>query len=324
MASLRTSLSALFFLCTLLAWPSPGVTQTQNKRLILKDGSYQLATKWEIKADRVRYFSAERNDWEEVPNSLVDWDAINQYEKDRAAGKMAPEAVALDKELEAARQEEELKSPHVAPGLRLPPEGGVYALDTYLTQPELVPVDQTGGEVNRHVAHNVLRAAINPVAGAKHTIELPGPSSKIQIHAALPAIYINLDATAEEDEPSKPAAAELPWDRFRIVRVQVKGDKRIVGAIKTAVYGKVSQEQEAVPAAAEQLTEGWIKLTPKAPLAPGEYALAEMLGKQGINSYVWDFGVHPDAPANLAVIKPEASEIKKSAAPLPGELQQSK
>jgi hypothetical protein len=307
----------------LLAWsllfigfPTCLIAQQPNKRIILKDGSYQLATKWELNGDRVRFLSAERNEWEEIPESLVDWDATNQFEKDRVAGKNSPEALALEKELEAERQEDEKRSPHVAPGLRLPPEGGVYALDSYLGDPELLPLDQSAGEVNRHTAHNVLRAAINPISGAKHTIEIAGPSSKIQVHASLPAIYINLDANAEarEDIASKTSAAELPWDRFRIVRAQVKGDKRIVGAIKTAVYGKVSQEQEAIPADNEQLGEGWVKVTPKAPLDPGEYALAEMLGKQGMNSYVWDFGVHPNAPANLAVIKADQSELKKSSA----------
>ena len=299
--------------CTLLL-PSSTPAQTATKRLILKDGSYQVTTKWEIQGDRVHYFSAERNEWEDVPNSLVDWKATNQYEKDLAAGKMSPEAIQLEKELEAQRAEDESKSPHVAPGLRLPEEGGVYALDTYLTEPQLVPLDQTGGEVNRHTGHNVLRGVINPVGGSKHTIELPGASSKLQIHAALPTIYINLDAGEDEDhaDKAKKSAAELPWDRFRIVRAQVKGDKRIVGAIKIAVYGKASQEEQVVSADAEQLGQGWIKLTPKAPLQPGEYALAELLAKQGMNSYVWDFGVHPDAPANMSVIKPETSQKKSS------------
>ena len=292
--------------------------QNQTKRLILKDGSYQIATKWELKGDRVRFYSAERSGWEEIPESLVDWDATNQYERDRAAGKDTPEAIALDKELQEAREEEESKSPHVAPGLRLPPEGGVYALDTYLSSPELLPLDQSSGEINKHTTHNILRGVINPIGGSKHTIELPGPRSKVQVHAALPSVYVNVDSSAETAEDEKSKGLELPWDRFRIVRAQVKGDKRIVGEIKTAVYGKSSQQQELAPATAEQLGEGWVKLTPKAPLEAGEYAVVEMLGKQGMNSYVWDFGVHANAPANLAVIKPDQSEIKKSAEQQPG------
>lgn len=311
----RPLVCGLFVLAALTGFMASVAAQANTKRLILKDGSYQLANKWQLTGDRVRFFSAERNDWEEIPESLVDWNATNQYEKDRAAGRDTPEAVALDKELQAAREEEEAKSPLVAPGLRLPPEGGVYALDTYLSQPELLPLDQTGGEVNRHTAHNVLRGVINPLSGSKHTIELPGPSAKIQVHATLPTIYINLDAAVEADETSK--GTELPWDRFRIVHAQVKGDKRIVGAIKTAVYGKSSQEQEVIPATAEQFGESWIKLTMKAPLQPGEYAVAELLGKQGMNSYVWDFSVRPDAPANLTVIKPEQPQAKPPASESP-------
>jgi hypothetical protein len=203
----------------------------------------------------------------------------------------------------------------VAPGLRLPEEGGVYALDTYLTQPQLLPLDQTGGEINRQTGRNVLHGVINPVGGSKRTIELPGPRSNVQVHAALPSFYINLDAGEDQEDKSKKPVAELPWDRFRVVRAQVKGDRRIVGAIKIAVYGKASQEEDIVPADAEQLAQGWIKLTPKAPLPPGEYALAELLGKQGMNSYVWDFGVHADAPANMSVIKPETSDVKKPPEP---------
>jgi hypothetical protein len=306
-----TALAVLFFLV-----PATIHAQAQSKRLILKDGSYQIATKWEIKDDRVRFFSVERNEWEEIPNSLVDWDATKKYEEDRAAGKESKEAAELEKEMQEEREEEELRSPHVAAGLRLPPEGGVYALDTYLSLPELVPLDQSTGEVNLHTGHNVLRAAINPLAGAKETIDIAGPRSKIQIHASLPAIYINLDAREEAGTTdSAKAGAELPWDRFRIVRAEVKNDKRVVGALKSSITGKTSQEQETIPATAEQMSEGWIKLTPKTPLEPGEYAVAELLGKQGMNSYVWDFGVHADAPGNLAVIRPDPAELKSSSGP---------
>jgi hypothetical protein len=286
--------------------------QQLAKRLILKDGSYQLATKWEKKADRVRYFSAERNDWEEVPNTLVDWDATDKYEKDRAAGKPAPEAVVLDKELEAERQADEAKSPHVAPGLRLPDDGGVVLLDNYQNKPELVELQQSGGELNKNMKGNILRAAINPIASAKQTIELPGLHAKIQAHATLPAIYVNVEqqdqgTDASAQSPQQAQQPEQPWDRFRIVRLDSKQGKRIVGDIKIAVYGKVSQNQKLLPTTAEKLTGGWVKVTPSSALAPGEYAVVEMLGKEGMNLFVWDFGVNPSAPANAMSWKPEPS-----------------
>ena len=72
----------------------------------------------------MRYFSAERGEWEEVPNSLIDWEATNKFEQGRSQNKLAPEAVELDKQLEAERKAEQARAPQVAPGLRLPDYSG--------------------------------------------------------------------------------------------------------------------------------------------------------------------------------------------------------
>src|SRR5208283_5406464 len=131
-------------------------------------------TKYEINGDRVRYFSAERGEWEEVPKDLIDWDATDKFEHDRQDKKLATEAVELDKELEAERAAEQARSPQVAPGLRLPDESGIFLLDTFENQPQLAELQQSGGELDKNTKSNILRAAINPLAGTKQTIELPG------------------------------------------------------------------------------------------------------------------------------------------------------
>jgi len=305
-AAARCSRLALLSLAICLLMPCLAPAQQLAKRLILKDGSYQLATQWQVKGDRVRYFSAERAEWEEVPNSMVDWAATEKYEKDRAAGVPPVGAVELDKELQAEREAEEARSPQVAPGLRLPEGGGMLLLDTFDNQPQLVELQQSGGAVNRDVKHNILRAAVNPTAKARQTIDLPGPHAKVQAHTAVPSIYVNLDESRAEAATLQPPGPTVgSEDRYRIIHMQTKPDKRIAGDVKVALTGKMTQEQKIIPASSEKLTGGWVKITPKEALVPGEYAIVEMLGTNDVNLYVWDFGFNPSAPANALALKPE-------------------
>ncbi|HSZ60760.1 MAG TPA: hypothetical protein VK828_03125 [Terriglobales bacterium] len=295
--------------------------QNQARRLILKDGSYQSVTKYEVHGDRVRYYSAERGEWEEVPKSLVDWDATDKFEQGRKDGGLAPEAVELDKELEAERKAEQARSPQVAPGLRLPDEGGIFLLDTFENQPQLAELHQSGGDVEKTSKTNILRAAINPLAGAKQNIELPGPHAKIQSHSTVPSIYINVDPdqSAPPTATATPAAATSAAsasnsasnnDRFKIIRIDLKNGKRFAGAVKIAVNGKMKTDERFVATTSAPMTGGWIKIAPTEPLPPGEYAVAEMLGTEGMNLYVWDFGVNPSAPANAFTWKPEPAEAQ--------------
>src|ERR1700689_455909 len=116
---LRTLLTSAIPLAVLsLALALHAHAQDLARRLILKDGSYQLVTQYEVKGDRVRYKSAERDEWEELPSTLVDWPATEKYEKDRAAGPSIPEAAAIDKEKDKETAVELSHMPQVAPGLR--------------------------------------------------------------------------------------------------------------------------------------------------------------------------------------------------------------
>src|SRR5215470_2690895 len=53
---------------------------TRGKKLMLKDGNFQLVREYQRKGERVRYFSLERGAWEEIPAAMVDWDATAKSE----------------------------------------------------------------------------------------------------------------------------------------------------------------------------------------------------------------------------------------------------
>ena len=288
--------------------------QARSKRLIMKDGSYQTAVRWEVKGERVRYLSAERYEWEELPASLIDWPATEKYTKEAEAADAAEQKrVAVD--AEAERKEQEIKTPTVAPGIQLPDGGGVYLLDVYQNKPELVELVQSGGEIHKNMGRNILRSVIDPIAiSSKQSIEITGAKSRVQAHSQQPAIYVDIsegesdgDASIAPDyggsksagkqsvDPSKPMPLA---QRFRIVRLEQKKDTRVIGNLKIMFYGKVSQQGNWVPAQVEPVTSEWVKLIPSAPLKPGEYAVAEMLGEKQMNFFVWDFGVDPTAPEN--------------------------
>jgi hypothetical protein len=335
---LQTAFLTIATLASLLAFPKPSPAQELARRLILKDGSYQLVTKYETKGDRVRYYSAEREDWEELPTSLVDWPATEKYEQDRATSASAPEAVQLDKEAAHEAEIEQTKLPQVAPGLSLPEDSGVFLFDSFQGEPQLDEIQQNAADVNQSSKGSILRGAIKPIAGLKQTIEIDGAHASVQSHVAVPSLYINEQGDPDHpdasnsspsksgtksastpegpEQPEQPEQAIVPYDRFIIVHAEVKGSRRVVGEVKRAVTGKVAQEQHTVKTTIDRVTGGWLKITPTEPLAPGEYALVETVGTEGMNLYVWDFGVNPKAPANTNPWKPEAaSSAPKPAAP---------
>jgi hypothetical protein len=283
--------------------------QDRAQRLILKDGSYQVVTKYEVNGDRVRYLSAERDEWEELPKSLVDWPATEKYEADQQEKDRATAAAAVQLNKENENQAATAKQPEVAPGLRLPSSSGVFLLDSFQSEPQLVEVTEAEGDVSQGSRGNIFRGAL-----AKQAVELPGEHAKVQCHVDIPSFYLNVEppptAAAQAQNPQSPQAA-VPFERFRIIRTQPKAGKRILAEVTRNVGGKVGQEEHFEKTSTTRIAGGWLKLTPAASLAPGEYAVVEMMDKEGMNLYVWDFGVNPNAPANQNSWKPEPKEAPK-------------
>jgi hypothetical protein len=285
-----------------LVWltASPMRAQQATERLILKDGSYQSVAKYEMQGDRVHYLSAERYEWEDIPTSLVDWDATKKYNEALSAGKLTTRVVETPEEKDA-REKEEANSPTIAPGVNLPGTGGVFLFNEYRGKPELAEIVQNGSEPSKDAKkQGVLRSAINPLVANKQGFEIKGEHAQIQSHIARPTVYIDID-----EGPINNIALN---DRFRLVRLAMKKDTRLVGTVKVSMGGKVSQQAAFLPAKVEKLGTGeWIKLVPAQDLAPGEYAVVEMLTPEEMNLYVWDFGVNPSAPANPNTWQPAAT-----------------
>ncbi len=305
--------------------PDQSVTST-NHRLILKDGSYQVVRKYEIVGDRVRYISVERGgDWEELPVELVDWEATHKWERDHAsqpreeASPAMKEAEEIDKEEADERDELKARRPEVAKGLELPDEDGVFALDTYEGKPELVellPVDLALNAKSRHGL-----STLNPLAAAKSSLELDGAHAKIHLHVNTPAIYLALASSDEaetvlshaltvetggaKEVANRKHGAHSPSSGFAIVRAEERNTVRIVGAVHMSLTGKVTQDEDTVPAKVEVLPgKHWLKITPEKPLAAGEYALVEILSASEINQSGWDFRVDPQSGDNPGSLGP--------------------
>jgi hypothetical protein len=316
--------------------PSASAQHFSGKRLILKDGSYQIATKWEVHGDRVRYYSAERAQWEEIPWNLIDWPATDKWNKEHepgaqpspaaeTPGAVTPaeeqkEAAAIDAAVAAERADQRARTPLVAPGLHLPDRDGIFVLDNYQSIPELIHLDQSTGNVNRDASHNVLRAAIGSFSGAKEPVRINGQAARVRLHVDDPALYVSLDAGNAEDVAPEDAMMvnthganslpnkdeySSPDSRYAIVRVDVQPGERVIGALRISRAGNATQSEDIIPTKAEILTgKHWMKLTPKDPLPIGEYALMEILAPGVINLDVWDFGVSPNAPENKHPITP--------------------
>ncbi len=306
---------------------SPGMRT--NHRLILKDGTYQLVRQYKVVGDRVRYIPLDREaDWEELPVDLVDWEATRKWERDHADAAAAEEgsspamkeAEELDKEETAARDEEKARMPVVAKGLELPDQDGVFVLDNFQGTPELVELVPTEANLNTKDKRGL--SILNPMAGQRATIELQGAHAKVHLHVNDPAIYLSLNATDDSEEVISHAmmvntagakqvangkhGAQSATSQFAIVRVDERREVRIVGAIHISPTGKITQDENVIPAKVEVLPgKHWLKLTPEQPLTIGDYALIEILSTSDIDSSVWDFRVNPtlgDNPGSLGPI----------------------
>ena len=270
-------LAALWILLGAIA-----VGQT-SQRLILTDGSYQSVNEFHKEGERVRYLSAERGEWEELPTALVDWKATTEWNSTAMRGGDEEELKQVTAEEVAARKEAMKNTPLVAPDMRLPAEGGVFLFEEVGGKPALHKVPTQHLSAESKTGSNMLRHAVNPFASVLLTLELKGREARVRIHSPGPVLYVDID-----DE-----TGTVPGERYRIVRLAAdKGrNLRVVGRDKVSMKGNEQASYQVVKTRAEKFSGDWWKVVPVEALAPGEYAVVIESDSQETNADVWDFGV---------------------------------
>ncbi|MEJ7604735.1 MAG: hypothetical protein WKF37_00315 [Bryobacteraceae bacterium] len=233
-------------------------------RLYLRDGTHHTVREYKTAGDRVRYFSTERGDWEEIPLDLVDLKKT-QTEAVRVEKDRLDNAAIADAEEGAERaQRRQVEA--------IPMETGVFRIKG----DEVRILKQAESKMVTDKRRSLLtKMSPIPFFAGKATVEIDGVKSETVYAESRPEFYIRL-------------AAE---ERFAIVAVAPSKKSRIVQKWNIVPVSKeIVEENEIIETFKQQLGEGIYKIWPTKPLLPGQYAVIEYTEGKG-NIQIWDFAV---------------------------------
>jgi hypothetical protein len=235
-------------------------------RLYLKDGTYHMVREYQVNGDRVRFYSVERSEWEEIPLTLADLKRTESENRDRdeAIKKDAAELAAEEKFERDQREERE----------RIPVDTGVYRVEGG----QVKTIKQAESKSVSKKSRSILKAVSPiPVVSGKSTVELDGEHSANLVADPRPEFYIRL----AQDE------------RFGIVKMMPKKGVRVVQQWELVPVSKeLIEKQQDVDVFRKQVGDGLYKIWPMQPLEPGEYAVVEYTAGKG-NVQTWDFACRP-------------------------------
>lgn len=267
--------------------PAPSIQKPElprGKKLMLKDGSFQLVREYQVEGDRVRYYSIDSSQWDEMPADLVDWDKTKKIAEEEARQDAA--VLAKERKVEAQRSAEPLDidaSVEAAPGVFLPPGVGVFAFDGK-TVLKLAQAPINSKLVKKKVVEQIFVPV--PIIPTQHSITIHRPHAEYRVENGQPEFYMRL---ADGSEPD-----------LELVRATTRGDSREIEKLDE-LFGEKRLRKSTLPMQRWEVAPGLYRFTLGTPLAAGEYALAEVVKDNGINLYVWDFGI--DAPSKGTGVK---------------------
>jgi hypothetical protein len=276
--AMRASLSWRLALALLLTVLSCDSLAAAGIKLYLKDGSYQRVKTYQVQGNRVRYYSLERGDWEEIPKSLVDFPATDRARRQQKAEQRL--FVQQARRIETERFDTLPKTGYqIKPGIGLPATEGVYLFDGEMVW----PLVQSSGEVERDKKRLALSLALPaPLLKGQSLVVLEGARAAVRVSVPRPVFFIE--------------AADNWGARAELIPLKVSRHQRLVEKIQSGIgLGKSGELREKIPLERTQVAPGIVKLTPAEPLTPGEYALGELLPQGKLNINVWDFDVNGGA-----------------------------
>jgi len=235
-------------------------------RLYLKDGTYQLAREYEVKQDRVRYYSTERGEWEEIPIDMVDLKRTKEDAEEHEAEVKADLKAQAEEDAALAEAEKQIEA--------IPVEPGVY----YIHDTKLEPVKLAESKIVKDKKRNVLKIMSPlPVVPGKQTVELDGESATMRIDQKRPEFFFRM--TNEE--------------RLAIIKLTPKKGARVVENLELIpVSNEIVEQPVEVASFKKMIADQLFKIWPEKDLEPGEYAIIEFTeGKVNLQTY--DFGIGP-------------------------------
>ena len=269
---------------------SPGEVP-RGKKLILKDGTYQIVRDYQRNGDRVRYFSEERGEWEEIPSAMVDWDATA---KDATATEKAS-ASTLDK---LHKQEEAKRMDNVADiDASLPVGEGAYLPQgegLFVVEGKSVRLLQQAGSRTKTDTLRTIEQIMSPVPviPGKQKVMIEGAHATLRLRTTVPEFYLrepppDLDRVSPILKSSRPGES---GPDLILIRAKVLHNGRQLEAINTFQGQQMSKTRDEISVQRWEVAPTVYRFTLSQALPPGEYVLAEVL-EDGLNYYVWDFGV---------------------------------